>query len=429
MSSPGGSDYHAYSTPTHRFHDVWGGDPNWYLKLWGEAANFVSEWSYWSYANLSLLKRIVPKEELASGPVGYDFKKFFDTHPTIFDHSDLGEADALVPLVHNKASWYGDLAQADLGQLVEYSQMAEADVYGYVFEHWRSQFPYKGGEALWSYNSHAPASDWNLIDWFGQPQMAYYSTKRADEPIHIMANLHSLSWAPGDTFVASVYGVNDGLQEIKGAHVLARILDGKMRPILTRDWETRIPAAGMRSEPRDISLPIPADMPPTYLLLDLRLNSAKGDRLSSRTYWIRVDNLPKDPAARERQLSSVDIVVKSGPWLKTEIEEAPTEIATEILGCDQVGPEARLRLIIKNTGSNPTYPVRLTIEPDWYSVLWTDNYFWLDPGESVSLQATIRLNMKGLDPLLSPKVAAISDLALRVSAWNAKGRSFSLGRL
>jgi hypothetical protein len=113
---------------------------------------------------------------------------------------------------------------------------------------------------------------------------------------------------------------------------------------------------------------------------------------------------------------------------KTEIEGAPTDIATEILGCDQVGPEARLRLIIKNTGSNPAYPVRLTIEPDWYSVLWTDNYFWLDPGESVSVQATIRLNMKGLDPLLNPKVSAISDLALKVSAWNAKGRSFSLGR-
>jgi beta-mannosidase len=428
MSSPGGSDYHAYSTPTHRFHDVWGGDPNWYLKLWGEAANFVSEWSYWSYANLSLLKRIVPKEELASGPVGYDFKKFFDTHPTIFDHSDLGEADALVPLVHNKASWYGDLAQADLGQLVEYSQIAEADVYGYVFEHWRSQFPYKGGEALWTYNSHAPASYWNLIDWFGQPQMAYYSTKRADEPVHIMANLHSFAWAPGDTFVATVYGVNDGLQEIKGAHVVARILDGKMRPILTQDWETVLPANGTRSEARDVTLQIASEMPPTYLFLDLTLTGANGERLSQRAYWIRVDNLPKDPAAREKQLSSADIMVKSGPWLKTEIEGAPTEIATEILGCDQVGPEARLRLIIKNTGPNPAYPVRLTIEPDWYSVLWTDNYFWLDPGENVSLQATIRLNMKGLDPLLNPKVATISDLALKVSAWNAKGRSFSLGR-
>jgi hypothetical protein len=220
--------------------------------------------------------------------------------------------------------------------------------------------------------------------------------------------------------------VNDGVQAVKGAHVEARILDGKMHPIFTRNWETEIPAAGMRSESGEISLPIPADLPPTYLFLDLKLKSAKGDRLSSRLYWIRVDNLPKDPSAREKQLSSADIAVKSGPWLKAEIERAPTEIATEILGCEQVGPEARLRLIIKNTGPNPAYPVRLTVEPDWYSVLWTDNYFWLDPGESVSVQAAIRLNMKGLDPVLNPKVAEISDLTLKVTAWNARARSFSL---
>jgi beta-mannosidase len=428
MSSPGGSDYHAYGTPAMGFDALWGGDPNWYVKLYDEAANFISEWSYWSYANMSLLKRITPMQELASGPVGYDVKKFIEMHPTLRDHSDLGEVDALLPLVHRKASWYGDLAQADLGQLVEYSQMAQADVYGYVFEHWRSQFPYKGGEALWTYNSHAPASYWNVIDWFGQPQMAYYSTKRADEPVHIMANLHSLTWAPGDTFVASVYGINDGLQEIKGARVLARILDGKMRPLLIRDWETVLPAIGMRSEARDVTLQIPAKMPPSYLFLDLTLTSANGKRLSRRAYWIRVVNLPKDPAARDKQLSAPDPLVKSGPWLKTEIEEAPTEIAAEILGCDRVGPEARLRITIKNTGPNPAYPVRLTIEPDWYSVIWTDNYFWLDPGESASLQATIRLDMTGLDPLLNPKIAKISDLALKVSAWNAKGRSFSLGR-
>jgi beta-mannosidase len=427
MSSPGGSDYHAYGTTTMGFDALWGGDPNWYLKLYDEAANFISEWSYWSYANMSLLKRIAPMQELASGPVGYDVKKFLETHPTLHDHSDLGEVDALAPLVHNKASWYGDLAQADLGQLVEYSQMAQADVYGYVFEHWRSQFPYKGGEALWTYNSHAPASYWNIIDWFGQPQMAYYSTKRADEPIHIMANLHSLTWAPGDTFVASVYGVNDGLQAIKGAHVLARFLDGKMRPILVRDWVTELPAIGMRSAARNVTSPIPAEMPPSYLFLDLTLTSANGERLSRRAYWIRVVSLPKDRATRDKQLSAPDPLVKSGPWLKTEIEEAPTEIATEILGCDRVGPEARLRLTIKNTGPNPAYPVRLTIEPDSYSVLWTDNYFWLDPGESVSLQATIRLDMTGLDPLLNPKVAEISDLAFKVSAWNAKGGSFFLG--
>ena len=75
--------------------------------------------------------------------------------------------------------------------------MAHADVYGYVFEHWRAQFPYKGGETVWTYNPHSPSAGWNLIDWFGQPQMAYYSSKRADEPVHVMANTNYLQLGAG----------------------------------------------------------------------------------------------------------------------------------------------------------------------------------------------------------------------------------------
>lgn len=420
MSSPGGGDYHAYGTPIMSFNALWGGDPNWYVKLYDESAFFISEWSYWAYANMSLLKRITPSQELGAGPVGLDAKKFMEAHPTIRDHSDLGEVDALTQLVHNKASWYGDLSKADLGQFIEYSQVAEADVYGYVFEHWRSQFPYKGGEALWTYNSHAPASYWNLMDWFGQPQAAYYSTKRADEPVHVMANVHSFSWSPGDTFRASVYSVNDGAQEIKSAQFAARILDRQMRPLVARTWTATIPPNGVRSEARELTLQIPAEMPPSYLFLELTLTSPSGHRISRRAYWVRVVNLPTDPTARNKLLAGPDPLVKAGPWLEPQVQSMPTEISAELVSCEKLGPEARLELALKNIGPNPAYPVRLSITPDVYSTIWSDNYFWLDAGESVRLEAIVRLDMAGLDPVLNPKVADASDLAIGVSAWNAK---------
>jgi beta-mannosidase len=426
MSSPGGSDSHAYGTPTMDGGALWGGDPNWYVKLYAEDTNFISEWSYWTYANMSLFKRITPREELGAGSVGYDAKKFLAAHPTIHDHADGVEIDSAAPVVHNKASWYGDLAKADLEQLVEYSQMAQADVYGYVFEHWRSQFPYKGGEVLWTYNSHAPDSYWNIMDWFGQPQIAYYSTKRADEPAHVMANVHFFTWAPGDTFRASVYGVNDGTLEIKDARIEARILDWKMRQLAVKNWATTIPPNGVRSEARELTLPIPAETPPSYLFLELTMTGASAQRLSRRAYWIRVVELPVDPAARSKQLALAYPAAKAGPWLKPQIEGSPTEIGAELVGLKTVGPEAHLKIVLKNTGRNPAYPVRLSVTPDVYSTIWSDNYFWLDAGESVSLEATIRLDMAGLDPLLNPKVADVSDLALEVSAWNARGINLSL---
>jgi hypothetical protein len=43
----------------------------------------------------------------------------------------------------------------------------------------------------------------------------------------------------------------------------------------------------------------------------------------------------------------------------------------------------------------------------------------LSPGEKVSVKGTVRLDMAGLDPIAKPAVATQSDLAIRLSAWNA----------
>lgn len=51
--------------------------------------------------------------------------------------------------------------------------------------------------------------------------------------------------------------------------------------------------------------------------------------------------------------------------------------------------------------------------------MWTDNYFWLAPGEEVSVRGIVRLDMIGLDPFTRRKVASRADLSLQLSAWNA----------
>jgi hypothetical protein len=81
-------------------------------------------------------------------------------------------------------------------------------------------------------------------------------------------------------------------------------------------------------------------------------------------------------------------------------------------------------VLVKNTGTKPAYPVEMTVKPDVYSSLWSNDYFWLAPGESVVLDGTVRLDMTGLDPITNPKVANPSDLGLAVSAWNANSSKF-----
>jgi beta-mannosidase len=424
MAAGGGTDYHAYyywshATTENLFEDIWVGDPNWYLRLFGEDANFISEWSFSAYSNISTFERIVPASELDHVPVGYDTDKFLKAHPLI--HDRLYDPFS-VPFIHRKASSYGDLSKADFAQLIEYSQMAHADIYEYVFENWRGEFPYKGGEAVWTYNPTSPSSTgWHLIDWFGQPQIAYYASKRAQEPVHVMANTNYFSWAPGETFHASVFAVNDGDQSLRNAQIAARFLNAAMKPVRNDNWVITIPANGAKSESHEVGWLIPVDTVESYFFLEVTMTAADGRRLSQRAYCLRVLNSLSDLAVRRKWEAGPvgEPLTKTGPWLKPQIQGVPTVVSARVVDSRVADHELWLTVDVRNTGPNPAYPVHLAIGPDTYSVIWSDNYFWLAPGDSASIKGIVRLDMTGLDPITNPRVVTPSELTLFISAWNA----------
>lgn len=414
MSSPGGGTHHAYIP-----WEMYGADPNWYGRLVNEAYYFVSEWSFPGFANMSLLKRVVPADELSRGPVGYDWQKFLQTHPIFRDRASEVVWTACS---FNKGSWYGDLAHASLADLVQYGQMAQADVYGCVFEQWRSQFPYKGGETVWTYNTLSPVSSWNLIDWFGQPTACYYSTKRADEPVHVMADCGFFNWGPGDTFKASVFALNDAASRLQ-CKLSARILDWNMKTVANEDWRLTVPDGGLKSQARDVFWAIPADAPEGYFFLELALTDAAGTRLSTRNYWLRVLRSLADPQARKawQARPTTEPATTTGPWLRPQIERFPTSLEARATFESSSRAEARVNVTVRNTGSHPAFPLRLAVSPDVYPVVWSDDYFWLAPGESCMITGIVRLDLDGLDPVARPRPAALKEIAVGVSAWNVSG--------
>ncbi len=417
MASPCGGDYHAYSP----WPSIWTADMNWYHKIYDRGHYFVSEWSFAAFANMSLLKRIVPGEELNVKPVGYDVDKFLDAHPILRDR--CAETNFSSVKLWNPASRYGDLGKANISDLVEYSQMAHADNYGYVFEQWRAQFPYTGGQTVWTYNSMGPvAASWHYIDWFGQPQIAYYATKNANEPAHVMADTHFFSWGPGDTFRASVFALNDAQAVLRSVRISSRILDRNMRPVRVDSWALDLPGNGNKSENHLVHWPIPRGTPESYFFLELTLTNSEGEKLSRRIYWLRVLRMLGDPAARKKWQSApaAEPLTRTGPWLKPQIEALSTSLAAHASVRQKSTIEAEIVVGVENRGSKPAYPVRLAVSPGTYSVVWSDNYFWLVSGEKVMITGTVRLDMTGLDPLSNPTLARPTDLTVEVSAWNAQ---------
>jgi beta-mannosidase len=421
MSSPGGGTFHAYGP-----WEMYSGDTSWYGTIYDEGYNFVSEWSFPSCGSLSLLNRIVPKAELAGKPIGLDFKAFTDTHPILTDRSSEFSFVGKFPFI--KGSWYADYTTANLPEYVQCAQMAQADLYGTVFEQWRSQFPYKGGETVWLYNTIGPVSSWNLIDWFGQPQISYYSTKRADEPVHLMARMPFRSWGPGDTLRAPIMVLSDR-QSIDSAHITARILDREMKPAALKEWllnvrpgEKNIPPGG-----NEMTWQVPSDTPDSYFFLELTLAGPGGKRLSQQVYWQRVLNSLADAGARSQWQSGPvpEPICAKGPWLKPQIASHPTTLSFQLASIAAHGPEAGITATVRNTGPNPAYPVCLSINPDACAVVWSDNYFWLAPGDSATVTGTVRLDMRGLDPMGGTSVVKAKDLRAEVEAWNAPRKAVS----
>jgi beta-mannosidase len=415
MNSPVGGDYHAYDP-----QEMYTGDENWYHKIYDRGHNFISEWSFSSFANMSLLKRIIPESELALKPVGYDVESFKRRFPTIRDRS----AEPWYTFVKSwqKASWYSDLGKADLNELIDSSQMGYEHNIACVLEHWRAQFPYTGGEALWTYNSLGPiCNSWHLIDWFGQPQIPFYAARRANEPIHIMADTGFFSWGPGDTFKASVFALNDGERAVSDHRIQARIFDRDLHVLHEEHWLSELPANNRASQARDVTWPIPANTPEGYLFLELSLNDTRGALVSRRVYWLRIVQMLADPEARKRWQSApvAELTTQTGPWLKPQLEATRSSLQAAAKLENKSQKEAELSLTVTNSGQVPAYPVRVEVLPDSYSVLWSDNFFWLAHGETATLRGTVRLDMGGLDPVMKPPVASPSDIRLRVSAWNA----------
>ncbi len=415
MSSPGGGTHHAYML----FDTLYCGDPNWYDRLYHAGYNFVSEWSYDTLADYSLLRRIAPAAELKQGPVGCDWQKFSQSHPILMDrYAEVGVG----AMGFAKASWYADFAKADLAEAAECSQMAQAEVYGSVMEDWRAQFPYKGGQTVWTYNEMAPASSWHLIDWFGQPSISYYAAKRAHEPTHVFARMHSYSWAPGDDFRAAVSAVCDAPAGASDATFAVRLLDEQMRPVHEETWKAAVPGGGIKSPERPIAWKIPEETPDGYCFLELTLSDPSGLRLSRQAYWLRVLKSLAEPSAKKKhwEAPQADALCTHGPWLKPIIAALPTKLEAKLLQAKNINAEeAEFSVEIVNRGDRPAFPVRLSLSPYQYAVRFSDNFFWLAAGEKAVIMGVVKLNMKGLDPVTNPSPVSLSDLTLGVSAWNS----------
>jgi beta-mannosidase len=244
-----------------------------------------------------------------------------------------------------------------------------------------------------------------------------------------MANTTWFSWGPGDTFHASVQAISDTVP-ISKARMEARILDRSLRTVATKIWTVDLPGKEKPTPGRQIKWAIPRDTPDSYFFLVVSLRDSAGRRLSQQTYWMRTLGKLADPVARGawQAKAEPDPVCDKGPWLRPQLASLPTSLQMRITSATSDGKQARVMLVVKNTGTRPAFPVRISVSPGLYSSIWSDNFIWIEPGESRTLVGTIRVDMAGMDPVAKPNRANLEDLIIECGAWNTPTARLRAGR-
>lgn len=187
------------------YHDVHG--PWQYMgvrdhyRLWNVQTSMLnSEFGCNGMANYSALEKIISKEHLHTrgnntfnNPVYYHHHDGWDTYP-------------------RDSTLFG---QMEMNDYIKASQFIMAEGLRYAYESCRRRAFVNCGAFVWQFNEPWPNSACtNIIDYYGNPKLAYYLIRDALKPIHVSLKYDSLVYKPGDEFKCEVFIHSDNINTL-----------------------------------------------------------------------------------------------------------------------------------------------------------------------------------------------------------------------
>ena len=244
---------------------------------------------------------------------------------------------------------------ADAKEFADLAQWVNYDGYRAIFEARSEQ---RRGMILWMSHPAWPSMVWQTYDYYFEPTGAYFGSKKACEPLHILWNpLHD------DIEVVNYHaGSRPGL---KASASLVN-LDGSVV------WN-REAALDIREDETVVCFPLefPAELTEVYFI-KLLLTDAAGAVLSENFYW---------RGREEGNLKVLRTVAEASPKCKVKRTSTDTEHCFEVTVRND-GPAPALMLHLKAMDSGTGDLV--------LPVLYSDNYFFLMPGESRTVTVRVR---------------------------------------
>ncbi len=403
-TSPDGGSIHVYP-------DM---DPTWYSRSYGHEA-YISETGMHSMPEANLFNEVVNNKEF------FDLGKMWDTsfrktHPDFIHHfTEYGPGR--VPRMLSRASHIDNMNDPSIESVTEATQIGAGEFYQVLSEKVQDNYPVTTGLMPWVFKRHWPVIAIQMMDWFGQAGAPYYFLKRTYEPIHIAVDIPRLLWAPGETIElnAKISSVSSLPGESYTASVT--VYDDAFRKLYSNEQNVSLPDETAVTAAALGNFKIPETYKDRFVLILVQLKDASGKLISSGYYYPRSLIKMQDKAFYDKYISEPIswITLDKGPWLKPTVHKTHTSLAVKFEDSSVINDtQSQLRFAITNTGKMPAFMVKSDITGVKRAFYASDNYMWLQPGETKEIIMTVLWRDKK------------QNAVLELSAWNAKPVSIKL---
>ena len=240
---------------------------------------------------------------------------------------------------------------ADAREFAYLAQWINYDGYRAMFE---SRSEYRRGMLLWMSHPAWPSMVWQTYDYYFEPTAAFFGCKKACEPLHIQMN----------SLKGTVEVVNYHAGTHSGLTAKAQIMNMNG----TEAWSKEC-ALGIAEDHTITCFPleVPENISDAYFV-KLTLADSLGCAVSDNFYW---------QGRKEGNLQALRTLGKADVALRTQKESALKYTVTLENKSDV--PALMIRLKVKDSATKDL------VLPVWYS----DNYFFLLPGESKTVEVSL----------------------------------------
>ncbi len=324
------------------------------------------------------LRKMIPEENL--WPIGDDW----NFHCGRYSFGDIDRTQIAIEKRYGKSDNVEDFTYK--AQLLNYELMRP------MFEAFQANQKNATGIIQWMLNSAWPEMYWQLYDSFLMPNAAYYSAKKANEPIHLLYNY-------GDN---SICLVNNTLVEIKNHSAKVRIFNVNSNQVFEEIIELNIDA---KSSSVILKLPEINNLTSAYFL-DLRLLDEADIEIGNNFYWL---STKKDVLDYEAKFEEWAFHTPSKEYADFTMLNSMPKIKLDIAHCIETnGDKDIVTITIEN--NNPTiafFVELLLIDKNTQEVLlpviWSDNYISLLPNEKRIIEANYSIEKNRENPELKIK--------------------------